>query len=504
MRVCSRVALVVVLLVFSAPFLYADHLIAECPLSLADVNPASTDFDLSPHGVFRNGNTVFALRGNVLSTYTVNDLGNLQIAREDFIGSLGARETEGGVAFGAGFLYLSSEAGLEVYDLRNVRAGGNAPILVARTAGLHYRRLAVSGNRLAGVYPSTDLPCYPKGTPLCSNSIDIFDISTPTVAPTLVGSISSTIRPFAGVSPLGFNDVAFNSGLLIAISEAGLYAFDITNSAAPHAIERLAIPGKWLVSNGADFIAIGNDETIDTVSVRVGFAPLFLRTRQLTIPSYLGLNRANPLRFNRNAWFDDTNARLVTLVDEVDQMTQHAARTIAFDVFDFTVPQLEGSVERLYEEVTMTSDDEVKHNPVTVGPYVYVIGETTGLQSWGSCGVVTGRIELDSIEHLTCGGAQIHGWVTGTQKITNVELFLDNASLGPTLIGGPPRTDISSTTPVDNWRIGVNLDNTPRGEHVLRAIGTDILNNRRQFASQRIFFPGAPSNCIVPRRRAVR
>ena len=504
MRVCSRVALVVVLLVFSAPLLYADHLIAECPLSLAGANPAQTDFDLSPHGVFRNGNTVFALRGNVLTTFTVNELGNLQIAREDFIGSLGARETEGGVAFGGGFLYVSSEAGLEVYDLRNVRAGGNAPILVSRTAGLHYRRLAVSGNRLAGVYPSTDLPCYPKGTTLCSNAIDIFDISSPTVAPVRVGSISSTLRPFAGVSILGFNDVAFNSGLLLGLSEAGLYAFDITDPAAPHAVERLAIPGKWLVSNGADFAAIGNDQTIDTVSVRVGFAPLFLRTRQLTIAPYLNLNRGNPIRFNRNAWFDDANARLVTLVDEVDQMTLHAARTIAFDVFDFTVPQLEGSAERLYEDVTLVTDDEVKHNPVAVGPYVYVIGEMTGLQSWGSCGIVTGRIELDSIAHLTCGGAQIHGWVTGTQKITNVELFLDNTSLGPALVGGVPRTDISSTTPVDNWRIGVNLDNTAPGEHVLRAIGTDTLNNRRQFAALRLYFPGPGSNCTVPRRRSVR
>ena len=77
----------------------------------------------------------------------------MQIAREDFIGALAARETKGGVAFNAGFLYVSSEAGLEIYDLRNVRAGGTAPILVSRTPGLRYHRLAVSGNMLAALYP---------------------------------------------------------------------------------------------------------------------------------------------------------------------------------------------------------------------------------------------------------------------------------------------------------------------------------------------------------------
>ena len=112
-----------------------------------------TAFYQSPHGVFRFGSQVFVLRGQTLTTYTVTDLGDMQIAREDFIGSLAARETKGGVAFSAGFLYISSEAGLEIYDLRNVRAGGTAPILVSRTPGLHYHRLAISGNTLAALYP---------------------------------------------------------------------------------------------------------------------------------------------------------------------------------------------------------------------------------------------------------------------------------------------------------------------------------------------------------------
>jgi hypothetical protein len=65
---------------------------------------------------------------------------------------------------------------------------------------------------------------------------------------------------------------------------------------------------------------------------------------------------------------------------------------------------------------------------------------------------------------------------------------------------GPPRLDVVSTTPVQSWRISVNLDNTPKGDHVLRLVGTDINGNRRQFASQRIFFNGPPNNCFTRRR----
>ena len=96
MRVWSRVALVVVVVLLSALPLAADHYKAECPLSLADSTPPATAFDLSPHGVFRSGTLVYALRGQILATYTTTDVGNLVLAREDFINSLGARETEGG------------------------------------------------------------------------------------------------------------------------------------------------------------------------------------------------------------------------------------------------------------------------------------------------------------------------------------------------------------------------------------------------------------------------
>src|ERR1700742_691988 len=122
MRVFSRIALVVlVLLIGAVPSGFATDLLADCQLALTGANPPSTDFNLSPHGVFRSGTQVFVLRGQTLSTYNGTDLGDLQVAREDFLGTLGARETDGGTAFADGFLYVSSEAGLEIYDLRNVR-----------------------------------------------------------------------------------------------------------------------------------------------------------------------------------------------------------------------------------------------------------------------------------------------------------------------------------------------------------------------------------------------
>ncbi|HEX2060258.1 MAG TPA: hypothetical protein VHK90_05920, partial [Thermoanaerobaculia bacterium] len=149
MRVWSRFVPLVVLLL-AGSIAYADHTQGECPLSLVDRTPAVTEFHLSPHGVFRSGNLVYVLRGNILTTYTTNDVGNLTIAREDFLGSLAGREDEGGTAFGNGFLYISSEAGLEIFDLTNTRAGGTAPVRRSITPGRHYRRMAVSGNRLAG------------------------------------------------------------------------------------------------------------------------------------------------------------------------------------------------------------------------------------------------------------------------------------------------------------------------------------------------------------------
>jgi hypothetical protein len=493
MRVFSRFALLLALLILASFPAYADHLEANCPLSLVATNPGVTSFALSPTGVFRNGNLVHVLRGQVMTTYNVTDLGDMSIAREDFIGSLGARETNAGTVFSNGNLFISSGAGLEIFDLRNVRAGGNAPILVSRTAGIHGRRLAISGNLLALLYPATDLPCYPDATIDCHNTIELYNVGNLN-APVRVGSITTLNAALF----LGWNDIAFNFGLLYAASDTGTFAFNVANPAAASFVNALPFPGRFLDSNGTNVLAIGNDNTIDVVTVNATAG--YNHFGRFTTPA-LTFDRANDIVFHPQVFIDDANARMVTMIDERDPLTLKAARTIAFDVFDFSVTWWEGSDPRVYESVTMLTPDERKTNPVAVGPLVYTVGERSGVQTWGACNQVAGRIEMDGLLSLSCGGAEIHGWVTGTQKIVNVELFLDGNSLGAaTLNTGSPRIDISSPTPVSNWRINVNLDTTARGERVIRAVGTDIFGNRRQFASQRIFFPGPGSNCTNRRR----
>ncbi len=495
MRVLSRVALVVIVLGFISLPAHANHLQGDCPLTLSGANPASSDFNLSPHGVFRTNGTVFGLRGQTLTTYTVTDLGDMNIAREDFIGSMGARETNGGVAFSNGYLYVSSEAGLEIFDLRNVRAGGSAPTLVSRTPGLHYRKLAVSGNTLAAVYPAIDLPCYPTFSTFCFNTIDLFDVSNRN-APVQVGRISSLdSRSF-----VGWNDVAFNQGYLFATGEGGTIGFNVNDPSAPVNLGQFGVPGKWLVSNGTTLFGVGNEGSIDMY--KVALSGSISRFATYTLP-FETINRANPIMFGPDgAFIDDQNGRLITLVDEKDPATLKPARTIAFDVFDFTVPMWEGSDERIYENVSYVSTDEVKYDPVASGTNVYVVGTLTGLETYGACGQVAGKIEWDGSNALNCGGAELRGWVTGAQKLANVEVFLDNGSLGTATVAGPPRIDVSSKTPVLTWRLAVNLDQTPRGEHIVRAVGTDALGNRRQFAAQRIFFGGPGQNCINRRRAA--
>jgi len=492
MRVFSRIALVVILVVSLVPSLYADHLTADCPLTLVGQSaPPANSFALSPHGVFRFGSQVFALRGQTLSTYTVTDLGDLQLAREDFIGSQASRESNGGTAFANGILYLSSEAGLEIYDLRNVRVGGNSPILISRMAGVHYRRLAINGNTLAGLFPSTDLPCYPTGTQFCSNQVDLYNVANLN-APTRVGSISSINNTL-----LGFNDIAFNFGLLVITGEGGTIIYNVTNPALPSFVNLLGTPGKFLVSNGTNLFAIGADQAILVSLInQVGSVTPFA---YYTIPALQG-EHANPVVFHWQGWIDDQTGRLITLVEERDPQTLEPARTVAFDVFDFNTPMYEGSDPRLYEAVSYVDDDEVKWNPVVVGPLVYVVGEQTGITTYGMCGQMTGHIDWDGTAALNCGGADLRGWVTGDQKIANVEVFLDNGSLGAATLNTVPRPDVSSRTPVSNWRIGINLDQTPRGEHTLRAVGTDAFGNRRQFASVRVFFNGPGGNCINRRR----
>ncbi len=505
MRVFPRVALVVIVLL-TAPILLANHFTADCPLSLVATDPPGSDFNLSPHGIFRSGSQVFALRGQTLTTYSINDVGDLQIARpQDVIGSLGARETNGGVTFGSGYLFISSEAGLEIYDLRGVRFGGTAPLLVSRVPGLHYRRLAVFGNVLAGLYPATDLPCRANGTINCYNTIDLLDISN-LASPVRVGMLST-----AGLQSnlIGFNDIAFNNGFLVVTGYGGTSSFNVTNPAAPFNVDNAAQAGTFLVSNGSNLVGVGNDGSVlvHTFSTTGFFTPFLM----YTLSASLQVDRANPVVFHPQGTFDEMGSRLIMMADERDPLSGKPARTIAFDVFDFDTPQYEGSDSRIYEVVTATSADEVKWNPLAVGPNIFTVGEMTGLQTWGACGQMTGKIELDVVSQLPCSpppdpaihaGAEIHGWVTGTQRIANVEVFLDSGSLGSATLTALPRTDVSSRTPVSTWRINVNLDSTSKGDHIMRAVGTDSLGNRRQFASQKIFFPGPGSNCTQRRRSA--
>src|SRR5437016_10175246 len=177
MRVFSRIALAVVCVaVLFAAVALGQPQVATCPLTLVAQNAPATDFYKSPHGIFRFGSQVFELRGQTLTTYTVTDLGDMQVAREDFIGALAGRESNGGVAFRSdGFLFVSSEAGIEIFDLRSVRPGGNAPLLVSRTPNVHYRRLAVFGNMLAALFPATDMPCFVNGGSTCFSVIDIYN-----------------------------------------------------------------------------------------------------------------------------------------------------------------------------------------------------------------------------------------------------------------------------------------------------------------------------------------
>jgi hypothetical protein len=492
MRVMSRIALVVLAVFVVAPLTFADILVPECPLTLVGDNAPASSFALSPHGVFRNGSLVYVLRGQTLTTYNVTDLGDVQIAREDFLASLGARDTNGGTAFSGGFLYISGEAGLEVYDLRNVRAGGSAPTLISRMTGLHYRRMTVSGTQLAGVYPISDFPCAANGV-TCYNSVDVLSIANP-FNPVRVGTITSFASAIEGV-----NDIAFNYGFLYLTGPGGTFAYSTSNPAAIMAVWSFPIPGTFLISNTTDLLGVGNDTAIEvfTISTSAAMTPFGIYTTPTLTPE-----RANPIVFHPQGYFDEPNGRMITMVDEKNMDTLQPARTIAFDVFDFTVPFGAGTDPRPNETVSYVGPDEVKFNPTAVGPFVYTVGQMSGFQSYGACGNVTGHIDWDGTTALTCGGAQIHGWVTGSQKIMNVELLFDSGSLGSATLGGAPRIDVPSParTPITAWAINVNLDQTSKGVHVLRAVGTDTFGNRRQFAFQRVLFNGPGLNCTNRRR----
>jgi len=492
MRVNFRIFLLVVLtLGILTPTAFADHFTANCPLSLVGSNPAgATPFFQSPRGAFKNGSVVYLLRGGRITTLSVTDLGDVQIGRDDVLNTLSGRENEGGVAYSNGFLFMSTEAGLEIFDLRNTRggAGGVAPSLVSRTPGLHYRQLTVSGNLLAGVYPAYDLPCAPLGTTDCRNSIDIYSIAD-------LGAPALISRTFSNIPFRGFNDVEFANGFLYATGLGGTFAFSVVDPFRPLQVSGLTnSPGTFLVGGGGNsLVGVGQEGQIAVYTTNPG-GNLSLFT-VFTLPAIV--DRANLLMFHREAWFDA--GRLIALVDEKNPLTGESARTIAFDVFDFTVPLFEGASDRIYENVSYTLADEIKYSPIASGPYVYVVGEISGAQVWGVCGQIAGQIAFDGVSSLACGGAELRGTVTGQQKIMSVEVFLDGNLLGTATLGHEQLTS-GSRTPVSNWRLSVNLDQTPAGAHTVRAIATDANGNRRQFASQSVNFPGPGGNCSTRRR----
>jgi hypothetical protein len=499
MRVLSRFALVVVLLSLAGP-LAADHFVGQCPVSLVDSAPATSRFADSPSAVYTSGNQVFVLRGNTITTYARNDAGQLTDPpiRTDVLGSLGAREVNGGVAFNNNRLFLSSESGFEIFDLASMAANGAGPTFVSRTPNLHYRRLAVSGNMVAGLYPATDLPCAvtPQAPSRCFTNIDILGVGNPQ-SPTKITSISAQNSQITD-----FNDIVFARGFLVATGDGGTWVLNISNPFSPKVLDLQSAPGTFLSTNGSNLIAIGNPGSISLYSLSTGGA-LSLISR-FNLAPYLTIDRANPIAFHPQMWIDDANGRLVTLIDEIDPLSGEPARTIAFDIFDVTVPQYEGSAPRPYEALTFVPPDEVKFNPVVVGPYIYTVGSQSGLQLWGACDQITGHIDWNTLAAAFCGGADIHGWVTGTEKIANVEVFLDGVSKGFANLSGPLRTDVDSRTPAIPWHVNLTLDAVTAGEHTLRVVGTDVAGNIRQFASQTILFPGPPNNCVPKRTHAVR
>jgi hypothetical protein len=493
MRLNFRIVLLGLLSVFLiVPGAIASHYVADCQLSLVGSTAPTSEFFTSPHGTFRNGSVIYLLRGEALTTLNVTDVGNVEIARQDRLTSLAAREKEGGVTYADGIMYVSSEAGLEIFDLRNTHGGvaGRAPTLLSRTITPHYRRLAVQGNLLAALYPGYDLPCVPGVTPGCSNSIDLYNISDLT-APVLVGRIDSR----QSNSFVAFNDIAFTNGFLYTTGYGGTHAFSVANPSAPAMVRILPQQGTFLVTNGTTLLGIGQKTLIGVFVVGPGSA--LNQFNVYTLPSIV--DRSNRLMFHQEAFFDEQN-RLITMIDEEDPMyPMRPARTIAFDVFDLSIPKFEGFDDRIYESVTFTETDEVKHDPVAVGPYIYVNGEISGAQTWGACGLMSGRLEHDFMQSLTCGGAELRGWVTGTNKITRVELFLDNSSLGTARLG-QQRHDVSSVTPVSGWAVNVNLDQVSRGEHTFRVVVTDVAGNTRQVHSKTMFFNGPGQNCTTRRR----
>ena len=493
MRVNFRVLLGLLSSLLAVPA-FANHFQSDCPLTLVGQTAPTSDFQSSPHGAFRSASNVYLLRGQTLTTLTTTDLGDVQIARQDRVDSLRATEEQSAVAYENGFMYVASgDAGLEIFNLSNTTGGsaGIPPVLVSRTMVPHYKRIAVSGNVLAGVFPADDLPCVAGENRGCDNSVDIYDITDRT-APVLASRISTRTSRFY----VGFNDVTFANGFLWTVGLGGTHAFNVSNPSIPTIVAAYEMKGNYFVSNHTTLLGIGQKTQIGVFFVGPGATLGYFAV--YTLPAIADLE--NEIMFHPQAFFDDTS-HLITMIDEVNPMTGGSARTVAFDVFDMSVAKWEGSSDRIYEDLTMVSPDEVKFDPLAVGPFVYVNGDVSGAQKYGSCGQIAGKLEFDTMQSLPCGGSELHGYVSAVNRIRTVEVFLDNGSLGLARLGNL-RHDIVSPNPVTGWALNVNLDQVAKGEHLFRVVVTDVTGNSRQVFSRSIYFGGPGSNCSTRRRLA--
>ncbi len=142
---------------------------------------------------------------------------------------------------------------------------------------------------------------------------------------------------------IGFNDIAFANGYLYSTGMKGTHAFDVTNPALPGTVRAYPTQGQFLTTNGRNILGIGQESLVGVFTIGPG--PDLSWFYVYHLPN--AFNLANPIMFHPQAWISEQ--RLVTMVDEKDPMTGKPARTIAFDVFDFSIYPHDGFDDRLYE-----------------------------------------------------------------------------------------------------------------------------------------------------------
>jgi len=211
------------------------------------------------------------------------------------------------------------------------------------------------------------------------------------------------------------------------------------------------------------------------------------------------VGRGNPIVFHPQVAFDEIlGVRMIALIDELDPLHRMPARTIALDVFDLSVPPSSGSDRHAFETVTRTYPDEVKSDPLVTSRFVHVIGSQDGVETWGGCDDVIGRIDTDDFPQLTCGDIEIHGTVTSGVTISVVDLILDDRYLGTATLGASSRRADLPGAVVRNWSLRTNFGIVQPGNHRLTAIATDVHNKEHRFASQTVFLAG--TKCSQRRR----